>query len=54
MRANWTDDNADNQDKSVVSPMSLVIAAFAPVVDVAKTLTPELINGDSAFYRLDL
>ncbi len=56
MRANWTDDNADNnnQDKSVVSPMSLVITAFTPVVDVAKTLTPELINGDSAFYRIDL
>ncbi|MGM8885004.1 phosphoribosylformylglycinamidine synthase [Psychrobacter sp. 1U2] len=53
MRANWTDDN-DNTDKSVVSPMSLVITAFAPVVDVAKTLTPELINGNSAFYRLDL
>ena len=52
MRANWTDDNA--KDKSVVSPMSLVITAFAPVVDVAKTLTPELINGDSAFYRIDL
>lgn len=59
MRANWTDDNAEDtesgsQDKSVVSPMSLVITAFAPVVDVAKTLTPELINGDSAFYRIDL
>jgi phosphoribosylformylglycinamidine synthase len=57
MRANWTDnanDNGENQDKSVVSPMSLVITAFAPVVDVAKTLTPELINGDSAFYRIDL
>ncbi|WP_201600679.1 phosphoribosylformylglycinamidine synthase [Psychrobacter submarinus] len=57
MRANWRDDNdakEDSQDKSVVSPMSLVITAFAPVVDVAKTLTPELINGDSAFYRLDL
>ena len=53
MRANWTDGN-DNQDKSVVSPMSLVITAFAPVIDVAKTLTPELINGDSAFYRIDL
>ncbi|MGM8897035.1 MULTISPECIES: phosphoribosylformylglycinamidine synthase [unclassified Psychrobacter] len=56
MRANWSDEDADNQsqDKSVVSPMSLVITAFAPVVDVAKTLTPELINGDSAFYRIDL
>ena len=56
MRANWTDSDAKrgSEDKSVVSPMSLVITAFAPVVDVAKTLTPELINGDSAFYRLDL
>ncbi|MCG3860389.1 phosphoribosylformylglycinamidine synthase [Psychrobacter sp. Ps5] len=56
MRANWTDSNAKqgSQDKSVVSPMSLVITAFAPVIDVAKTLTPELINGDSAFYRIDL
>lgn len=55
MRANWTDNNEDgSKDKSVVSPMSLVITAFAPVTDVAKTLTPELINGDSAFYRIDL
>ncbi len=56
MRANWTDEDAETgaQDKSVVSPMSLVITAFAPVVDVAKTLTPELLNGDSAFYRIDL
>lgn len=59
MRANWTDEDDNNSkqgstDKSVVSPMSLVITAFAPVIDVAKTLTPELINGDSAFYRIDL
>src|SRR5699024_11848477 len=47
MRANWTDSNKDGStDKSVVSPMSLVITAFAPVIDVAKTLTPELINGE--------
>ncbi|MFP3353730.1 hypothetical protein R0K04_20380, partial [Pseudoalteromonas sp. SIMBA_153] len=52
MRANWSDE--EGADKSVVSPMSLVVTAFAPVVDVAKTLTPELINGDSAFYRIDL
>ncbi len=55
MRANWTDSSEQgDKDKSVVSPMSLVITAFAPVVDVAETLTPELINGDSAFYRIDL
>lgn len=52
MRANWTDESG--QDKSVVSPMSLVITAFAPVINVEKTLTPELVKTDSAFYRLDL
>lgn len=34
MRANWSDGQAN---KSVVSPMSLVITAFAPVQDVSKT-----------------
>lgn len=55
MRANWSDGQAN---KSVVSPMSLVITAFAPVQDVTKTLTPELVNSsalsETAFYRLDL
>jgi len=55
MRANWSDGQAN---KSVVSPMSLVITAFAPVQDVSKTLTPELLTssalGETAFYRLDL
>jgi phosphoribosylformylglycinamidine synthase len=55
MRANWSDTTEGTTvDKSVVSPMSLVITAFAPVMDVAETLTPELIKGDSAFYRIDL
>lgn len=61
MRANWSDkDTKDSggkggeSQKSVVSPLSLVITAFAPVIDVAQTLTPELIKGDSAFYRIDL
>ena len=51
MRAGWTDEDGD---KAVVSPMSLVVTAFAPVQDVNKTLTPELKNADSALYRLDL
>lgn len=51
MRANWSDEDGD---KSVVSPMSLVISAFAPVSNVAKTLTPELVNADAGLYRLDL
>ncbi len=52
MRATWTDEQGQN--KAVVSPMSLIISAFAPVTDVCKTLTPELKNGDSVLYRLDL
>ena len=55
MRANWTDESGN---KSVISPMSLIITAFAPVQDVTKTLTPELLTsaelGDTALYRLDL
>ena len=55
MRANWSDEQAN---KSVVSPMSLIITAFAPVQDVTKTLTSELLTssalGETAFYRLDL
>lgn len=54
MRANWTDESGN---KSVVSPMSLIITAFAPVADVTKTLTPELVKselGETALYRLDL
>lgn len=55
MRASWSDEQAN---KSVVSPMSLIITAFAPVQDVTKTLTPELLTssalGETAFYRLDL
>ncbi|WFF38531.1 phosphoribosylformylglycinamidine synthase [Moraxella nasibovis] len=51
MKAGWQDNGAD---KSVSSPMSLIITAFAPVQEVATTLTPALVNEDSALYRLDL
>ena len=39
MRTAWQD---DGQDKAVTSPMSLIISAFAPVLDVRKTVTPQL------------
>lgn len=39
MRTQW-DDNGE--DKSVTAPLSLIISAFAPVVDVRNTVTPEL------------
>lgn len=51
MKAGWQDDGVD---KSVSSPMSLIITAFAPVQDVAKTITPALVNEDAGLYRLDL
>lgn len=51
MRTTWND---EGEDKSVTSPMSGVITAFAPVTDVRKTLTPELKNTDSVLVRIDL
>lgn len=51
MRANWTDEGAD---KSVVSPMSLVVSAFASVQSVQKTITPCLVNRDAKLYHIDL
>ena len=53
MRTTWQDDAG--QDKSVTSPMTGVITAFAPVLDVRKTLTPELkADTDSVLVRIDL
>ena len=39
MRTAWQENGID---KAVTAPLSLVISAFAPVVDVRKTLTPQL------------
>jgi len=39
MRTTWTDGEGD---KAVTAPISLVVSAFAPVVDVRHTLTPWL------------
>lgn len=52
MKTVWQD-GADK--KSVVSPLSLIISAFAPVQDVHKTVTPELKNvEDSVLLFVDL
>jgi len=42
---------ADGRDERVVSPLSLVVSAFAPVGDVRGTLTPQL-RPDAAGARL--
>ncbi|MGY4490350.1 phosphoribosylformylglycinamidine synthase [Pseudomonas sp. TE3610] len=39
MKTRWSDEGTE---KTVTSPMSLIITGFAPVVDIRKTLTPQL------------
>ena len=52
MKTVWQD---GGEQKSVVSPLSLIISAFAPVEDVRKTVTPELKNvEDSVLLLVDL
>ena len=54
MRTAWQD--ADGGGRAVTSPLSLVITGFSPVLDVRKTLTPELRtdHGDTELLLLDL
>ena len=53
MRTTWTD---GKEDKAVTSPMSLIITAFSPVLDVRKTVTPQLRTdaGETQLLLLDL
>ncbi len=52
MKTVWQD---GAEQKSVVSPLSLIISAFAPVQDVRKTVTPELKNAaGSVLLAVDL
>ena len=41
MATHWKDKTSDD-DKSVTSPLSLIVSAFAPVPDIRQTLTPAL------------
>lgn len=56
MKTAWQErTNEGLQDKTVTSPMSVVITGFAAVKDVRKTLTPELtVNIDSELLLIDL
>ena len=49
MKTVWQDNGVD---KSVISPVSLIVSAFAPVVDVRHTLTPELVDTDNTLLLL--
>jgi phosphoribosylformylglycinamidine synthase len=53
MRTTWKDEAGD---KAVISPVSLIVSAFAPVSDVRATLTPQLRTdlGDTALILIDL
>ena len=50
MNTVWND---GGQEKHVTAPLSLVVSAFAPVVDVSQSLTPQLQNtGDETLLLL--
>jgi phosphoribosylformylglycinamidine synthase len=53
MRTAWQD---EGEDKAVTAPLSLIVTAFAPVLDVRKTVTPELrqLDQDSDLLLIDL
>ncbi len=53
MRTTWKDDVGD---KSVMSPVSLIVSAFAPVEDIRRSLTPQLRTdmGDTVLILIDL
>ena len=53
MRTTWNDDGSN---KAVISPVSLIVSAFAPVTDVRRSLTPQLRldAGDTALVLVDL
>ncbi len=53
MKSVWQE---GGEEKSVTAPLSLITTAFAPVLDVRKTLTPELRSdlGDTDLILIDL
>ncbi len=52
MKTTW---DADGESRSVTSPLSLIISAFAPVSDIRQTLTPEISrDADTSLIFVDL
>ncbi len=52
METRWAQ---DGKEKAVVSPVTLIVSAFAPVADVNNTVTPELVDNEgSMLVLLDL
>lgn len=53
MKTTWVD---GEENKQMTAPMSLIISAFAPVLDCRRTLTPQLLTtqGDTDLILIDL
>jgi phosphoribosylformylglycinamidine synthase len=53
MRSGWSDGGVE---RAVVAPVSLIVSAFAPVRDVGRTLTPQLVAdaGPTVLVLIDL
>ena len=52
MRTTWADNGVD---KAVTAPLSLIVSAFAPVVDARRSVTPQLRpDADAVLVLLDL
>ncbi|MBI4755304.1 MAG: phosphoribosylformylglycinamidine synthase [Betaproteobacteria bacterium] len=53
MRTAWTE---NGEARQVVAPLSLIVTAFAPVEDVRRSLTPQLVvdGGDTDLLLIDL
>ena len=62
MRTAWRDDAGEKtaqekfyREKSVAAPLSLIVTAFAPCMDVRQTLTPQLVADlDTVLVLIDL
>ena len=57
MRTTWKESGKDGGEaKSMTSPVSLIVTAFAPVADVRRSLTPQLHTdkGETALILIDL
>ncbi len=52
MKSNWQDRKTNHEN---ISPLSLIVSAFAPVIDVNKSLTPKLdTESESLLILIDL
>ena len=53
MKTVW---NQDGEERAVTAPLSLIVSGFAPVLDVRRTLTPQLRTdqGDTDLILIDL